>query len=585
MADNIAITAGEGTNVAADDVGSVFYQKIKLDLGTDGASAPALAGAGAVATGVQRITLASDDPAVTALQLLDNALYVDDADWTNDTSSHLLVGGVYQSTDHTVTDGDVSPFQVDANGCIVLGTGAKAIGKLAANTGVDIGDVDVTRIVPLTGATNLGKARDVACGANDVGVMALAVRDDALTTLTPVDGDYVPLRVSSTGALHVTGGGGGTEYTEDVATPAAITGTATMMERDDIIAALTPVAGDWAAMRCSAEGALWVQDFNSDAALALFGTIDTDTGKIVTAVESLDNAVDGNFLNVNLNLAGTDAGVGESALDGTELRVTLATDDDAVAHLSTIAGAVSTQMQCDIVAALPAGDNNIGNVDIVGGTVTTVSTVTNLSQMSGTAISMNEGVLEAGVQRVTLATDDDGVAHLATIAADTNNIETAIQIIDDWDATHDSAASADGPQVMAAYDSTKPAAVGDGDAVRVLADSYGRLLPGVEPTRFQAIFDSADATGEAEVVHASAASTVIVVQSFVISSDVEGWIKLQDEDSTALTGKFWLKAGGGVGVTLPTNAPIVLGADKDLEVICEAAGNVSVSVTGYTIPG
>ena len=66
---------------------------------------------------------------------------------------------------------------------------------------------------------------------------------------------------------------------------------------------------------------------------------------------------------------------------------------------------------------------------------------------------------------------------------------------------------------------------------------------------------------------------------------MEGWIKLQDEDSTALTGKFWLKAGGGVAISLPENAPIVLGTDKDLEVICEAAGNVSVSVTGYTIPG
>jgi hypothetical protein len=217
--------------------------------------------------------------------------------------------------------------------------------------------------------------------------------------------------------------------------------------------------------------------------------------------------------------------------------------------------------------------------------VTTVSTVTTLSQLGGQAISMGEGVLAAGCQRVTLATDDDGVAHLATIAGDTTNIETAVQIIDDWDAVHDSAASSDGPQLMGAYDSTKPTAVADGDAVRLLTDSYGRLLTGAEPQRFQAVFDSADATAEANVVHASAASTIIVVQSYVISSDVEGWIKLQDEDSTALTGKFWLKAGGGVAITLPDKAPIVLTSNKDLEVIAEAAGNVSVSVTGYTIPG
>jgi hypothetical protein len=40
------------------------------------------------------------------------------------------------------------------------------------------------------------------------------------------------------------------------------------------------------------------------------------------------------------------------------------------------------------------------------GTVTTVSTVTNLSQMAGAAISMGTGVRGAGVQRVTIATDD-----------------------------------------------------------------------------------------------------------------------------------------------------------------------------------
>lgn len=107
--------------------------------------------------------------------------------------------------------------------------------------------------------------------------MAGAIRDDALTTLTAIEGDAVPLRVSSTGALHVTGGGGGTEYSEDEATPATITGTATVMERDDAIGTLTPIEGDWAAMRCSAEGALWVQDFNSDAILADTTSID---GKI-----------------------------------------------------------------------------------------------------------------------------------------------------------------------------------------------------------------------------------------------------------------------------------------------------------------
>jgi hypothetical protein len=58
---------------------------------------------------------------------------------------------------------------------------------------------------------------DSAAGGTDTGVALLAVRDDALTTLTPVDGDYVPLRVSSTGALHVTGGAGGTSIADGAA--------------------------------------------------------------------------------------------------------------------------------------------------------------------------------------------------------------------------------------------------------------------------------------------------------------------------------------------------------------------------------
>lgn len=73
----------------------------------------------------------------------------------------------------------------------------------------NIGDVDVLSVVPGTGATAMGKAVDAVAGATDTGIAALFVRDDALTTLTPVDGDYAPGRVDSTGALHVRVSAGG----------------------------------------------------------------------------------------------------------------------------------------------------------------------------------------------------------------------------------------------------------------------------------------------------------------------------------------------------------------------------------------
>lgn len=74
MADNISITAGSGTSIATDDIGGVHYQRIKQSIGADGSAADVSAGAGAVDTGTQRVTLASDDPAVTKLAAIDNVI-------------------------------------------------------------------------------------------------------------------------------------------------------------------------------------------------------------------------------------------------------------------------------------------------------------------------------------------------------------------------------------------------------------------------------------------------------------------------------------------------------------------------------
>ena len=64
-------------------------------------------------------------------------------------------------------------------------------------------DVDVTRIIPGTAATNLGKAEDAQHTSGDVGVAALAVRADTAVALAAHDNDYAPLEVDATGHLHV----------------------------------------------------------------------------------------------------------------------------------------------------------------------------------------------------------------------------------------------------------------------------------------------------------------------------------------------------------------------------------------------
>lgn len=44
MADNVAITAGSGTSIAADDISSVMYQRIKVVAGADGTATGDVAG-------------------------------------------------------------------------------------------------------------------------------------------------------------------------------------------------------------------------------------------------------------------------------------------------------------------------------------------------------------------------------------------------------------------------------------------------------------------------------------------------------------------------------------------------------------
>ena len=87
MADNVQITAGSGTTVAADDVSGIMYPRAKLSLGADGSATDALGGAGAVAAGVQRVTLASDDPGVTLLGTIDA-----DTSTINTNINNALVG-------------------------------------------------------------------------------------------------------------------------------------------------------------------------------------------------------------------------------------------------------------------------------------------------------------------------------------------------------------------------------------------------------------------------------------------------------------------------------------------------------------
>lgn len=169
-----------------------------------------------------------------------------------------------------------------------------------------------------------------------------------------------------------------------------------------------------------------------------FGEAEPNSAAIKTALELLDNAVDGNYLNVNLNAAGTDLSMNAGVLTAQTMRVTIATDDEVNNLLGTIdadTGAIKTAVE--IIDDWDESDR------------------AKINPIAGQAgIAANAGNMDALTTRVVIATNDthfgtvgaasdiDGVVHgqlryiadqLVTIDSDTNDIKTAVEIIDDWD--------------------------------------------------------------------------------------------------------------------------------------------------------
>jgi hypothetical protein len=155
----------------------------------------------------------------------------------------------------------------NGTGLVGLNAGTNAIGKLAANSGVDIGDVDVTSIIAGTGATNIGKAEDAAHTTGDTGVMMLGVRETTLTDLSAgnTDGDYEPLQVNKSGAVWVTGAPSGTSGWS------VATGSIAATKTDIGTANTAGNVGGWYIYNPNASVA-YVQFFNTQASGVTLGT-------------------------------------------------------------------------------------------------------------------------------------------------------------------------------------------------------------------------------------------------------------------------------------------------------------------------
>jgi hypothetical protein len=101
MADNVAITAGSGTTIAADDIGGVLHQRVKISQGADGVAADVSSAA------PLQVTLANTGANATAVKV-------------DGSSSTQPVSGTV-----TVQQSTASSLKVDLSGTAANGTAVK----------------------------------------------------------------------------------------------------------------------------------------------------------------------------------------------------------------------------------------------------------------------------------------------------------------------------------------------------------------------------------------------------------------------------------------------------------------------------
>ena len=197
----------------------------------------------------------------------------------------------------------------DGTAAIGVTTGALDVNIDNASLVVTATDLDIRDLTHVSDSVAIGDGGSVIldiavsgaiAGATDNGIAPKAIRDDALTTLVDADGDYVSLRTDSTGALWVNNGGGTQTVTTAFLTDSAAGATDAVFPagaiRDDALATLTPVDGDYVGLRTDSTGALWVQFTNTTIAVT---ATDLDIRDLTHVSDSVKVGDGTDFLAVN----------------------------------------------------------------------------------------------------------------------------------------------------------------------------------------------------------------------------------------------------------------------------------------------
>lgn len=390
--------------------------------------------------------------------------------------------------------------------------------------------VNVTKIVPGTTATALGKAEDDAAASGDVGVAVLTVRQDAPAGTTSADGDYQSLKTDSVGRLWVNASGAAVPVTDNGGT----------LSIDDGAGSIT-VDGTVAV-----SGAVAVTDNAGSLTVDNGGTfVVQENGAALTSLQLIDNLV----LSEDAAAASGDPGV---------QLLTVRQD--------SIAGSTSAD-----------GDYQSAKTNSVG------ALYTSLSHLGANALSTGNGTAGTGCQRVTIASDNTAFSVNATLQASTNTQEVV------GDAAHD-APIAGNPVRMAGRALTSDyTAVAAGDTADLITTLLGKLvtIPYANPANTWSYAAASGGITNTTGVTAKTAGAA-GVRNYITHVDVVNGhatvdtdVQIRDGAAGTVLWRGFAKAAGG-GVSADFNPPLRGTAATLVEIACGTTGTATYfNLTGF----
>lgn len=382
-------------------------------------------------------------------------------------------------------------------------------------------------------------------------------------------------------------------------------GTLRISANRNLMVTVRDAAGNERGLNVDASGNIGVTDASGALTVDNGGTFAVqESGGALTSLQLIDDTVytDG---------TGTPSkAIGVAGTDGTNPQI-IKTDS-------------AGELQVDVVtSALPSGAATLAEQQTQTASLSVLddwdeTDRAKVNIVAGQAgITAGAGAVGASTPRVTLASDDPGVALLGTIDADTGNIATSVGVMDDWDNAASDGASVSGDVAHDGIDAgepvkigakaiaygSNPTAVAAADRTDLYANRHGVLMvlggvPGVI-TKEWTFTDSDGAQTDAALVTVSAGTKIAVTNIAAIcdnanTGDVAVRVgfaaaSLSAAATTGIAGIVMSHPGiaAGSGYNRGDGSGVLgVGADgEDLRITCEdpAGGSVRIVASYFEI--